>query len=411
MINVLINAYAVAPNRGSEPGMGWNWVINIAKYCNVYVITEGEWKDEIELELEQLPQKDNIHFYYCPVSDKIRKMCWNQGDWRFYYFYRQWQKKALLLAKSIIATSRIDLIHQLNMVGFREPGLLWKIKGIPFIWGPVGGMDNIPIEYIEELNVISKFKILIKNWINCYQRSYQVNVKKATGRASFLLAATKQTFDFLSLKKANKVALLNETGCHDGIPIAPMHEQDVFRLVWIGKFDFRKQLGLALNTIALIKDLPGIRFDVVGTGSISEIEKYQTLAISLGISDIVTWHGQIPHYEINQILSTSDLLFFTSIHETTSSVVPEAIQNSLPVLCFNICGFGPLVKDRVGHAIELSTPQDSIARFADEIRFFYSNRNILEKYSNACNKYKYELSWDNKAQRLMEYYKSVLFAN
>ena len=27
--------------------------------------------------------------YYNPVSKEIRKMCWNQGDWRFYKYYRE----------------------------------------------------------------------------------------------------------------------------------------------------------------------------------------------------------------------------------------------------------------------------------------------------------------------------------
>lgn len=90
MLNILINAYAVAPNWGSEQGMGWNWIINIAKYCKCYVITEGEWRKEIEEALLELPQKDNIKFYYNPVSEKVRKMCWNQGDWRFYYYYHKW---------------------------------------------------------------------------------------------------------------------------------------------------------------------------------------------------------------------------------------------------------------------------------------------------------------------------------
>ena len=31
MINVLVNAYAVNPYWGSEQGMGWNWVVNIAR--------------------------------------------------------------------------------------------------------------------------------------------------------------------------------------------------------------------------------------------------------------------------------------------------------------------------------------------------------------------------------------------
>ena len=28
---------------GSEPGMAWNWVNNLAKFCELYIITEGEF--------------------------------------------------------------------------------------------------------------------------------------------------------------------------------------------------------------------------------------------------------------------------------------------------------------------------------------------------------------------------------
>lgn len=64
MLNVLINAYAVRPNWGSEPGLGWNWIVNLAQYCNVFVITEGEWEEEINDALNNIPWKSNIHFYY-----------------------------------------------------------------------------------------------------------------------------------------------------------------------------------------------------------------------------------------------------------------------------------------------------------------------------------------------------------
>ena len=150
MINVLLNAYAVAPNWGSEQGLGWNWVINLAKYCNVYVITEGEWQKEIEEAVNQLPYKDNIHSYYNQLPDNVRKMCWNQGDWRFYRHYRKWQEKTLEIAREIIAEHKIDIIHQLNMIGFREPGSLWKIKDIPFVWGPVGAMKEVSLRHMED---------------------------------------------------------------------------------------------------------------------------------------------------------------------------------------------------------------------------------------------------------------------
>lgn len=48
MLKILINAYACSPNMGSEPGMAWNWVSNLAKYCELYIITEGEFRSNIE---------------------------------------------------------------------------------------------------------------------------------------------------------------------------------------------------------------------------------------------------------------------------------------------------------------------------------------------------------------------------
>ena len=95
-----------------------------------------------------MPQKENLHFYYLPVSEKIRKMCWNQGDWRFYYYYRKWQKRALDLSRKIILENEIDLIHQLNMIGFREPGYLWKITDKPYIWGSIGSANLFPSNYL-----------------------------------------------------------------------------------------------------------------------------------------------------------------------------------------------------------------------------------------------------------------------
>ena len=186
MINVLINAYAVSPSWGSEPGVGWNWIVNLAKSCNVFVITEGEWKDEIEVAVKDLPQCDNIHFYYNPVSPEIRKMCWNQGDWRFYIHYRKWQLKTLDIAKEIIADNKIDIIHQLNMIGFREPGYLWSIDNIPFVWGPIGNMAPLPIKLLEGSSWKDKLKQGIKNSVS-YCQARTGRVRKAIKHADHLI--------------------------------------------------------------------------------------------------------------------------------------------------------------------------------------------------------------------------------
>ena len=40
MKKVLVSAYACEPNVGSEPGVGWNWVLKMAQqYEEVHVVT------------------------------------------------------------------------------------------------------------------------------------------------------------------------------------------------------------------------------------------------------------------------------------------------------------------------------------------------------------------------------------
>lgn len=34
MISILMNAYACSPNMGSEPGMAWNWWVNLVAIEN-----------------------------------------------------------------------------------------------------------------------------------------------------------------------------------------------------------------------------------------------------------------------------------------------------------------------------------------------------------------------------------------
>ena len=54
MFSILINAYACSPGMGSEPGMAWNWCVNLARYCELHIITEGEFKDKIEASVKSM---------------------------------------------------------------------------------------------------------------------------------------------------------------------------------------------------------------------------------------------------------------------------------------------------------------------------------------------------------------------
>lgn len=412
MLSILINAYACSPNMGSEPGMAWNWCVNLAKYCELHIITEGEFKNKIEAALPTLPQGNNMHFYYNPVSDEVRKMCWNQGDWRFYKYYREWQWKTYTMAKEIIRQHHIDIVHQLNMIGFREPGYLWKIENKPFVWGPIGGLKQFPSSYLEGAGIKMKLFNRVKNIINIYQIKHDKRVDQALKKADLLISSIPDSYNVIKKYKGLNSIIIPETGCFiDDNSIKRNKEEKVdddFRLLWVGKFDFRKQLNIALATMSKLKDKSNIKLIICGSGSDNQISYYKQMAINLGIEDNVVWKGNIENSKVKEEMHKSDIFFFTSVSEDTSTVVLEAVSCGLPVLCFDTCGMGYVINESVGHKIPLTNPRQSADDFAEKINYLYNNREYLQKLSDGCKQRQKELSWDNKAKQMVELYNKVI---
>lgn len=405
---ILINAYACSPGMGSEPGMAWNWVSNLAKSCELHIITEGEFREKIETVVPTLEQGGNMHFYYNPVSEEIRKMCWNQGDWRFYKYYREWQWKTYLMAKDICSKEQIDILHQLNMIGFREPGYLWQLSkenGVPFVWGPVDAKDKFPVAYLDGAGLKTKLFMRLKNFLTGIQLRYSKRVLLAARQSSVIFSASSNSQ--CSFKKYMNIdsPLLNETGCYvQDHPIVDKTDKETFDVLWVGKMDFRKQLALALQTVAKSENNK-LRLHIMGGG---DAESYQSLAKSYGIADKCIWHGAVSHDEVQDIMQKSDIFLFTSVAEGTPHVVLEAISNNLPVVCFDTCGQGDAVNDKVGRKIPLSFPCQSVSDFAKLLNELEDNRSLLKQLSENCKERQQELSWEEKAKTMMEWYEKIL---
>lgn len=408
-LKILINAYACAPNMGSEPGMGWNWCIHLAQYCELHIITEGEFKHQIDAALRLLPQAKNMHFYYNPVPQAVREMCWNQGDWRFYRHYQNWQKEVLGIARTIVELHHIDIVHQLNMVGFREPGYLWKIKDIPFVWGPIGGLKQFPVAYLNGADLKMQAFTRLKNAINILQIKFDRRVNLALKSASCLVSSIPDSYHAIKTHKGLESTIIPETGCY---ALNPGKQSERFqgkklKVVWVGKFDFRKQLPLALKSLAESGN-KNIELSIFGKGSVEQEQEALLLAISLGISDQVVWRGSQPNQVVLKAMQSADLFFFTSVSEDTSTVVLEAISCALPVLCFDACGFGAVINKKVGIKIPFTHPEQSVKDFAKKLNYLAVNRQELIEFSNNCLQRQHELSWDEKAKKMFELYQNCL---
>ena len=411
MLKVLINAYACSPGMGSEPGMAWNWVVNLAKFCELYIITEGEFREKIEAVVPTLEQGGNMHFYYNPVSDETRKMCWNQGDWRFYKYYRQWQWKTYLMAKGICEKEKIDVLHQLNMIGFREPGYLWKLSkenGVPFVWGPIGGLKQFPTSYLKGAGLKMQLFMRLKNFLNIWQLKHEKRVDEALKTAKLLISSIPDSYRALKKYKGLESIVIPETGCFlsDDISTARFDDEE-FHVMWVGKFDFRKQLPLAIKAIALANSRK-IIFDVYGTGAKEQVFAAKYLADEMGVANQVVWHGNQKNDVVMAAMRKAQLFFFTSVNEDTSTVVLEAVSNRLPVVCFDACGMSAVIDDSVGRKIALSNPSQSAHDFAQILNELEGNRALLEQLSENCKQRQMELSWEVKARKVVEEYERIM---
>ena len=409
-MKILINAYACSPGMGSEPGMAWNWVSNLAKFCELHIITEGEFREKIESVVPTLEQGGNMHFYYNPVSEEIRKMCWNQGDWRFYKYYREWQWKTYLMAKDICSKEQIDILHQLNMIGFREPGYLWKLSkenGVPFVWGPIGGLKQFPLAYLQGADLKMKLFNRLKNFLNIWQLKHEKRVDEALKTAKVLVSSIPDSYRALKRYKGMESIIIPETGCFlsDDVSMDRFDDQE-FHVMWVGKFDFRKQLPLALKAIAIANN-PNVVLDIYGGGSDVQIASAKKLVDSIGINEKVVWHGNQPNDVVNNAMRNAQLFFFTSISEDTSTVVLEAVSNHLPVLCFDACGMAAVIDHNVGRKIPLSNPAQAANDFARILNELEHDRGLLKQLSANCKQRQIELSWEEKAKTMVEWYEKV----
>ena len=418
MLRVLINSYACCPNMGSEPGMGWNWIVSLARYCELYIMTEGEFRSQIEAWAQQPEHKElsrNMHFYYHPVSDKVRKMCWNQGDWRFYYYYKKWQNKTADIARKICQDETIDVLHQLNMIGFREPGYLWQVSketGIPFVWGPVGGLKVFPMQYAKDAPLGMRCFLWLKNLLTAWQLKYDKRVDKALRQSSVLIASIPDSYHAIKNEKGIDSIIIPETGTfvHQDIPTdVNRFQKQTMTILWVGKYDFRKRLDIAVAVVGkLVKKRRKIVLKVFGSGSESQQRAARRLATENDVEQSIEWMGNCPNNFVKAEMQKADLFLFTSVSEDTSTVVLEAMSNFLPVMCFDTCGMAEVITDDVGVKVPLTTPEQSVEDFANHIDYLYHHRERLLEMSRNCSRRAEELSWDHKAKQVAHLYQDIL---
>jgi len=148
-MKILLSAYACEPNRGTEPGVGWNTAVALAQSQQVWVFTSNTHRAAIEAELAIRPV-ENLQFVYVDPLGWVYD--WSQegkkAHWDVHLHYYLWQIWAYFVGRSLHPTLGFDLVHHITYGKYSAPSFL-SLLPIPFFWGPLGGAENAPALWVE----------------------------------------------------------------------------------------------------------------------------------------------------------------------------------------------------------------------------------------------------------------------
>lgn len=406
-LKILVSCYACSPYRGSEPGMGWNFVKELSKHHEVHVITEKEkWQYDIERYQKENEVSHNLYFYYIKKNRnrKLRKI-WPPS---YYWFYRVWQKKAYHLAQKMIKAEDFDLVHQLNMVGYREPGYLWKLSA-PFVWGPIGGTQNVPWHLFSVLDLHGKLFYGSRNILNSIQKHFLKRPYLATKRShSELISATPDIQkDALKLWK-KRSHIITEVGSSSQLNTSTNSRlnNQVLKIVWSGQHTSGKALNILLQSVALLE--PSVKWELHILGVGKQTKQLKHLANKLGIAPFCNWYGWVAKERAENIMAQGHVFCITSLKDLTSTVTIEAISVGLPVVCMDHCGFAYVINESCGIKIPVEKLKDIRLGFKSAISLLYNNETKRKELAEGALKRAKDFSWNKKIEKLNAIYSNLV---
>lgn len=396
-----MSAYACIPGRGSEPGVGWNMALEMAKRHQVWVITRTNNRPAIESELSRNPIA-HLHFVYHDLPKWTLWFKRGQSGTHLYYYF--WQIGAYLLAKKLHQQVLFDLGHHVTFVKYWAPSLL-ALLPFPYVWGPVGGGESAPKSFWKGFGIKG---VAFEGLREVAQRLAELDpwVRLTARRASITLVTTEETAQRVRALGAKKVQLLSQVALPDHelhlLASLPSPAAKPFRFVSMGNLLHLKGTYLGLEAFAK-SGLGDAEFWVIGDGP--ERGRLEQLAQDLGIAERVKFWGQLPRPEALRKLAQCHVLVHPTLHDSGGFVCIEAMAAGKPVVCLNLGGPAVQVIEGTGYKVTASSPAASVeelsvamGKLARQPQWYQQlSQNAREYAAKAC-------SWANRARTIEQCY-------
>ena len=416
---VLLSAYACEPNRGSEPGIGWNWAIEIAKRGHfVYVLTRANNENVIFNFFKDRAKPENIKFIYYDLPSWVLFFKKGTLGVNFYYFLWQLTSYCFIVKKQKLFPNeyKFDFVHHITFGVFRHVSLFYKL-GIPFFFGPVGGGEELPNNLKRSFSVKYQFIESIRELINWFSK-FNPFLLRMYSKTALIFCKTKETKNFIPPKFHDKSIISLEIGMlkekiNSTLNVYTNNPKLEFNILYVGRFLYWKGIDLAIDVISNLKNEYKIncKLTMIGQGNYLTHMNEKILKMNLNKDiNIIDW---IDQSELKSFYRKSNIFLFPSLHDSSGNVVLESLSNGLPVACLDLGGPSEITNKK--SSIITSTHDKSHIQIVESLA-----RSIYELYIDQEKLYKMkkesiirasEFTWDKTIDKVYKTIESYMENN
>jgi glycosyltransferase involved in cell wall biosynthesis len=413
---LLLIAYACHPAKGSEEGVGWGWMRMLAERNEITLLTASFNAPAVASAVSADPTlRDRVSVRAVPHRP------WHyrpEGPWLaiersglkplMNLAYQAWLGDAQRLAKQLANETSFDAIHLATYVGFRFPGRFDEL-GLPFIWGPIGGMENTPWRFLPAMGIRGATYYTFRNLINTLQKQFLPGPKRVAGADhAGLIAATKGVQREIARHYNRESELVCEIGPPPIRAEAPAQREpnEPLQLIWSGEHLPGKALPLLLKALARLPYTANWNLTILGEGPCTK--RWRKMARRLGIDARCEWPGRLPRDRALRRMGRAHLLCITSMKDLTSTVLLEALSLGVPVVCPDHCGFANVVTPSCGIRLLLHRPRQLIRDLSQAIERIEADEPERRRLAHGALTRSRDFDWSRKAEQVEHLYQRIL---
>lgn len=399
---VLMGAYACEPGKGSEPGVGWNMAVHMARFCDVWVLTRANNRGAIEKFLQTTPVP-GLQVEYHDLPGWVQRL--KGGGRRIRLYYYLWQLAAIPRVRDLHRVWNFDLVHHVTFAKYWAPSALAFAGRVPFLWGPVGGGESVPPGLWGSLSLQGIMQEGGRHVVRLLSE-WDPLVRMTARRASRGLASTVQTAARMRALGVTRTEVFNQVG----LPVEDccrMHADTVAHVgppFFLSVGNLLPVKGLALGLRAFAESgITAAEYWIVGDGP--EEEALRRLARQLGLDGRVRFLGTLDRAQVLVLMRQAVALVHPSLHDSGGYVCAEALAAGLPVCALDWGGAGELVPSRCGCLVPPTDQRRTVAALAAGLRdLAKGKRPSPDALASAAAR----LCWETRAEHLFAVYQHCM---